>query len=101
MLDNYVVHSGDWVAKLANERGVERGSPLPARLLTRPQPHRRDFAKLKAKQKKAATMALTALSFATKAVLDAVTLTEVHGFNSLLGSLGERYEKHCRRPCRY
>ncbi len=82
VLDNYVVHKGEGVEQLASERGVElRYLPAYSPDLN---PIESMFAKLKAHLKRAAAMTLTALSLATKAALDAVTLTDVQGFYSLL-----------------
>jgi transposase len=83
VLDNYVVHKGDSVAALAAERGVElRYLPAYSPDLN---PIEAMFSKLKAHLRKAAAMTIGALSLATKGALDAVTLTDIQGFYSLLG----------------
>ena len=82
VLDNYVVHKGDSIEQLAAERGVElRYLPAYSPDLNPIEPM---FWKVKACLKKAAALTLSALSLATKAALDTVTLVDIQGFYSLL-----------------
>lgn len=87
VLDNYVVHHGESVEKLAAGREVELVY-LPA-YSPDLNPIESMFAKLKAHLKKAAAMTLGALSLAVKEALDAVTLPDIQGFYSLLDLPGQ------------